>query len=68
MKNETSEHKFNKVQYNNDFNNKAYDRINLTVPKGRKALIQEMAKIKGTSVNAMLNDLIERELINVGLD
>lgn len=28
--------KFDKVKYKNEFITKAYDRINLTVPKGKK--------------------------------
>jgi hypothetical protein len=29
------EKKFDKIAYNNQFNANAYDRINLTVPKGK---------------------------------
>lgn len=39
-----------------------YDRINLTVPKGNKEKIQAAAEIKGESVNAFINRLIDSEL------
>ena len=37
---------------------KAYDRINLTVPKGKKETIQVHAKNRGESVNAFINRAI----------
>ena len=49
----------------NKYIGKAYDRINLTVPKGRKDLIQSFAESKGESTNAFINrainETIERE-------
>lgn len=39
-----------------------YDRINLTVPKGTKELIQTAAQTNGESVNAFINRLIDAEL------
>ncbi len=44
---------------------KAYDRINLTVPKGQKEEIQAHAETRGESVNAFINraitETMERE-------
>ena len=37
---------------------KAYDRINLTVPKGRKEEIQAFAAVTGESVNGFINRAI----------
>lgn len=37
---------------------KAYDRINLTVPKGRKEEIQAFAMVSGESVNGFINRAI----------
>lgn len=54
--------KTNAIRYNNDFNKKAYDRINLTVPKGRKAEIQAAAEASGQSVNGFINELIDEAL------
>ena len=36
-----------------------YDRINLTVPKGKKEVIQAKAKENGESVNAFINRAID---------
>ena len=41
--------------YQNKFIAKAYDRINLTVPKGKKEVIQAHAEARGESVNGFLN-------------
>ena len=37
---------------------KAYDRINLTVPKGQKDLIQAHAEAQGESTNGFINRAI----------
>lgn len=49
---------FDKVKYNNEFISKAYDRINLTVPKGQKDIIKAHADSIGESVNAFINRAI----------
>lgn len=41
---------------------KAYDRINLTVPKGQKESIQAHAEAKGESVNGFINRAIECQM------
>lgn len=52
----------------NDWIAKAYDRINLTVPKGHKALLQEAAREQyGGKVNSLINALIDTELERIGL-
>lgn len=38
-----------------------YDRINLTIPKGQKAVLQEYARMQGVSVNRLIWALIEEE-------
>lgn len=50
--------KFDKVAYNNAFNSKAYDRINLTVPKGFKESLKAHAESQGESVNSFINRAI----------
>lgn len=49
----------------NKYINKAYDRINLTVPKGEKEKIAQAAADAGQSVNAYIgqaiNERMERE-------
>lgn len=54
--------KFNKVAYNNQFNAMAYDRINLTVPKGKKQEIKEHAEARGESVNGFIYRIIEENM------
>lgn len=56
--------KFNKVAYNNSFNATAYDRINLTVPKGEKAKIKAHAESMGESVNSFIYRAIENQIEN----
>lgn len=41
------------------YNAKAYDRINIAVPKGRKTELQALAEANGQSVNGFLNGLID---------
>lgn len=40
-----------RIQANNRYNEKAYDRINVAIPKGAKRLIQEAAEREAESVN-----------------
>lgn len=51
-----------RIAANNRYNAKAYDRINIAVPKGRKEAIQLAAKARGESINAFINRLIDAEL------
>ena len=53
---------FDKVKYNNAYIAKAYDRINLTVPKGSKERLQAAADKNGESVNGLINRLIFAEI------
>jgi hypothetical protein len=41
---------------------KAYDRVSLIVPKGRKADIEAHAKAKGDSVNGFISELIRADM------
>lgn len=47
-----------KIDANNRYNEKAYDRINIAIPKGRKAIVEACAKERGQSVNGLVNDLL----------
>lgn len=51
-----------KAKWQNDYIDKTYDRINLTVPKGNKEIIKEAAYRCGESVNGFINRLIDAEL------
>ena len=46
----------------NKYNAKAYDRVNLVVPKGQKEQIQEYAKEHSMSLNSYINNLIKTDI------
>ena len=46
----------------NKYNAKAYDRINLTMPKGKKEVIQNHAEERGESTNAFINRAINETM------
>lgn len=46
------------------YNEKAYDRLAITVPKGRKSVIEKYAKERGESVNGLVNGLL-RDAIGI---
>ena len=54
--------KANAIRYNNEFIKQAYDRINLTVPKGQKEVIQAAAEKRGESVNGFINRAISETI------
>lgn len=52
---------FNQIAYQNDYIRQKYDRINLTVPKGRKEEIKKKAEAQGMSVNQYINKLLDED-------
>lgn len=44
-----------RIKANNRYNEKAYDRINIAVPKGHKDEIKAHAEGQGESLNAFMN-------------
>lgn len=54
------------TEWSRAYNEKAYDRISVTVPKGQKAMIEAAAKRNGESVNGMINRLLQREIEKPG--
>lgn len=48
----------------NRYNDKAYDRINLTVPKGQKGIIKAHAESQGESVNGFIQRAIAETIDN----
>ena len=46
----------------NKYIQKNYDRINLTLPRGKKAEIQEHAQANGESVNAFIARAIDKTM------
>ena len=53
---------FDQIAYQNAYIKEKYDRISLTVPKGRKAEIKKKASAMGKSVNEYINSLVDRDL------
>lgn len=52
------------VKYNNEYNKRAYDRINLTVPKGYREVIRDAANANRESVNEFILRLVRDEIEN----
>lgn len=52
------EEKKRKAKWQNDYISRAYDRINLTIPKGKKENIKAHAEKTGESVNAFIGRAI----------
>ena len=46
----------------NEWIAKAYDRINLTLPKGQKDIIKAHAESRGESVNGFISRAIENQM------
>ncbi len=53
---------FNQIKYQNEFNKKNYDRIEVNMPKGRKAVIVEAAKAAGQSTSEYINQAINERM------
>ena len=51
-----------RTKANRKYNEKAYDRISITIPKGRKQAVEAFAKERGESVNGMVNRLVRGEM------
>lgn len=51
-----------KIAANNRYTAKAYDRIQLVVPKGRKEAVEAHAKAKGESINGLVNALLRADM------
>lgn len=48
------------------YNKKAYDRIDLIVPKGKREAIKRFAAAKGKSTNRFINDAIDKAMAEEG--
>lgn len=56
-----------RIKANNKYNEKAYDRINIAVPKGHKAEIKAHAETHGESVNGFIGRAIDEAMERDGL-
>ena len=50
---------FNASKYRNDFIKEKYDRVNLTLPKGKKEQVKAAATAAGMSLNEFINAAID---------
>ena len=55
------------TEWSRSFNERAYDRLAITIPKGRKAVVDQYAQGRGLSVNALVNDLL-RDAVGMSED
>lgn len=55
--------KFNPTKYKNEYNKDNYDRVNLTITKGTKEELKEIAKYFDLSLNAYLKIIIEENIL-----
>ena len=46
------------------YNKKAYDRIDVIVPKGKRQIIKDFAASQGKSLNRFILDAVEKEMNN----
>ena len=53
---------FDQVKYQNEFKKKTYDRMELIVPKGQKAVIKEKAAAAGQSVNEFVYSAVKAKM------
>ena len=44
------------------YNKKAYDRIDIIVPKGKREIIRNFARKQGKSTNRFINDAIDKAM------
>ena len=54
--------KFDQNKYINQFIKEKYDRVNLTMPAGKKEVLRAAAAAKGQSMNEFINALIDAAL------
>ena len=50
------------TEWTRAYNEKAYDRLAITIPKGRKQAVEAHASSKGQSVNGYVNSLIRADM------
>lgn len=49
------------MTYKNKYRDKNYDRVEITVPKGKKEMIKAMATSRKLSISSYILDLIEKD-------
>lgn len=59
---------FDQVKYQNEYKKRTYDRMELLVPKGEKAIIKERAAAAGQSVNEFVYSAVKDKMVAMILD
>ena len=54
--------KFNPVKYRQGYDREHYERVNLSLPKGSKQIIQSRAKAYGLSTSQYMMGLVQKEI------
>jgi len=62
IKNRVDSGKFNQIEYQNKYIKEKYDRVGLTMPKGKKEIIKARALEEGMSINEYINALIDKDI------
>ena len=50
------------IKASNKYNAKAYDKVSLMLPKGKRDIVREHAESKGLSLNGYINKLINDDM------
>lgn len=50
------------TEWSRSYNEKAYDRLAVTIPKGLKQAVEARAKSKGESINGLVNALLRADM------
>ena len=50
------------TEWSRAYNEKSYDRLAITIPKGQKQAVEAFAKLQGESVNGLVNSLLRAAL------
>ena len=53
---------FNQIEYQNKYIKEKYDRVGLTMPKGKKEIIKARALEEGMSINEYINAIIDKDI------
>ena len=53
---------FNQIKYQNEFNKANYDRVEVNMPKGKKAIFKEASAAAGQSVSEYINQAIDERM------
>ena len=53
---------FNQIKYQNKYIKEKYDRVGLTMPKGKKEVIKARALEEGMSINEYITSLINKDI------